>query len=150
MADEHNGEAEDRETVKLMGVCEVDSGMIMVVDPGRVLRDTRFEERDRERNKTPQEMPTYDDLLEALGFDWKQYVQRLAGRQQGIQKEPRPFVEYARGVVFDTQLGDLPYPVYAIYNSQGDLLRVEIHIRQMWEDDDGEDSLEETARDNEG
>ena len=136
MADEYTREWDERETVEQIGACGVDSGLLMVVDPAYVLRYKRHEEELRERNATPKEKPTYDDLLDALHND---------------PSRPRrsSFVDYGGGVVFSTQLGDGVYPVYAIYNRQGELLRVEILIHQ-YEDDDEEDPLESTDGADEG
>jgi hypothetical protein len=43
------------------------------------------------------------------------------------------------GVAFTTQIGDGYYPVYAIYNDNGDLLKVEVLFQSDDDDDDDDD-----------
>jgi len=108
--------AREDERREVLGVAGVDSGCLMVVDPCSVDRD-------------PESIPGgwTDGLPQA---EWQEPFLAAIGQQIAEGQSDVPCVPVRVGIVFGTQLGDGQYPVVAVYDAGGALLRVEIVIAE--------------------
>ena len=115
---------------KLIGHCGVDSGMIMIIDPcylhdihrykkllpGMIKRneadpDKQFYENSKRFHKAKQEAINITE-------DWK-----LLCKDQDKNSEPK---EYANGVLSHTKNGDGSFPVYAYFDKDNNVCKLEI------------------------
>jgi len=85
-------------TKKLIGHCGVDAGMLIILDPCYVKREKLLTDPEK----------------------WQEFCDTYYKENPGNSKE------MCNGVIFNTRNGDGNFPVYAHYNKEGELLRVEV------------------------
>ena len=108
---------------KLIGHCGVDSGMIMIIDPcylHDVHRYVKLLPDMIKKNKDERAQSFYKRKQEAINIteNWKNVC-----KDQEKNSEPK---EYASGVLSHTRGGDGSFPVYAYFDKENRVKKLEI------------------------
>jgi len=115
---------------KLIGHCGVDSGMIMIIDPCYLHDVHRYvkalpamiknNEKDPDKEFYDNAVRFYKSKQQAINIteDWKQLC-----KDQEKNSEPQ---EYASGIISHTRGGDGSFPVYAYFDKENRVKKLEI------------------------
>ena len=121
-------------TKKYLGEVGVDSGSLIIIDPGYLTDAKRWDPKKFEKGAKDYEAKGDERMaqnmlrlarekgqLQKMLFDWSAYCDEASenNHQAG---------EYAGGVVSHTRNGDGGFPVYAILNKAGETLRLVVEF----------------------